>query len=54
VRNSVDGVHGRVNWTVDLQVHRKNGVAIPINLCQLIEARSVYDGFCVIGRDCST
>jgi hypothetical protein len=51
--SSVNGVHSRGDWTVDFEVDRKDGVAIPINLGQLIEARSVHDGLCVIGCHCS-
>jgi hypothetical protein len=43
--NTVDCVNDRRDWGVDCQVDGHDGVAIPINLCKLIKARSVQDGF---------
>jgi hypothetical protein len=34
---SVDGIDSRCDWAVDRQVNRQEGVAVPINLCKLIE-----------------
>jgi hypothetical protein len=50
--NSVDGIDGRGRRTVNTQVDRQDGVAIPINTGQLIQARLVPDDFGVVSCDC--
>jgi len=52
--NTVDRVDSRNRScrTVYSQVDSHNGVAIAVDRCELIEARSVQDGFGVIGRNC--
>ena len=47
--NTVDRIDRRSRWTVYPQVDCQDGVAIAIDLCKLIKARSVQDGFGVIG-----
>jgi hypothetical protein len=42
----------RSRWTVYPQVDADDGVAVAVDRCKLIEARSVQDGFGVIGRNC--
>ena len=45
----VDGIDGQGHRTVNTQVDRQDGVAIPINIGQLIQARLVLDSFGVVG-----
>ena len=52
VLDSVDGIDGRGDRTVNAQVDRQDGVAIPINIGQLIQARLVLDDFGVVSCDC--
>jgi hypothetical protein len=43
---------GRSHRTVNTQVDRQDGIAIPINIGQLIQARLVLDDFGVVSCDC--
>ena len=50
--DSVDGIDGHGHRTVNTQVDRHDGVAIPINIGQLIQARLVLDYLGVVSCDC--
>jgi hypothetical protein len=50
--DAVDSVDGRCDWAVNFQVNCQDRVAIPIDLCKLIEAWSIPDGVCIVGGNC--
>jgi hypothetical protein len=47
--DSVEGVKSRSGCTVDNQVDRHDGVAIPINMCKLIGTGSIHHCIGIIG-----
>ena len=49
--NAVDGVNSRRTWTIDYQVDRQDRVALPIDVCKLIQARPIQCGLSVVGCD---